>query len=134
VFPLIKSFGITHNDGLKTYVEHIVAQVKNAVQGVLAQGIGDRLRQEGSGEDGNHKLLVTGGGALNTFLMDRLKKELKTLGVEVAVPDETIINYKEALITALIGVLRWRQEYNTFASVTGAGRDSIGGAVWITKI
>jgi anhydro-N-acetylmuramic acid kinase len=42
-----------------------------------------------------------------------------------------VINYKEALVMALIGVLRWRQEYNVLSSVTGAIRDSIGGAVWI---
>lgn len=48
----------------------------------------------------------------------------------MAVPDERLINYKEALIMAFIGVLRWRQEYNVLSSVTGAARDSIGGALW----
>jgi anhydro-N-acetylmuramic acid kinase len=47
------------------------------------------------------------------------------------VPDAGLANYKEALIMALMGVLRWRQEYNVLHSVTGATRDSIGGAVWI---
>jgi anhydro-N-acetylmuramic acid kinase len=41
------------------------------------------------------------------------------------------VDYKEALVMALIGVLRWREENNIFASVTGASRDSINGAVWI---
>jgi anhydro-N-acetylmuramic acid kinase len=41
------------------------------------------------------------------------------------------VKYKEALIMGLVGVLRWRQEYNVLSSVTGAERDSIGGAVWI---
>jgi anhydro-N-acetylmuramic acid kinase len=40
------------------------------------------------------------------------------------------VNFKEALIMALIGVLRWRQEYNVLSSVTGAARNSIGGALW----
>jgi len=30
-----------------------------------------------------------------------------------------------------MGVLRWREENNVMSSVTGAERDSIGGAVWI---
>ena len=47
------------------------------------------------------------------------------------VPDDNLVRYKEALVMALIGVLRWRQEYNVLSSVTGAQRDSIGGAVWI---
>jgi anhydro-N-acetylmuramic acid kinase len=79
----------------------------------------------------NQKLLVTGGGAFNSFLMDRLSEELSPIGIEVVVPSENLVKYKEALIMGLIGVLRWRQEYNVLSSVTGAERDSIGGAIWI---
>ena len=46
-------------------------------------------------------------------------------------PDEKLVQYKEAMIMAFIGVLRWRQENNVLSSVTGATRDSIGGALWI---
>jgi len=63
--------------------------------------------------------------------MERLKDELKPANIEVVVPDRQIIEFKEALIMALIGVLRWRQEYTTLPSVTGASRSSIGGALWI---
>lgn len=117
VYPLIRSFGLTHTDELRTYVEHIVQQLKLAITS----------RQQVAGG----KLLVTGGGAFNTFLIQRLSEELAPVGIEVVVPDENLIKYKEALIMALIGVLRWRQEYNVLSSVTGAQRDSIGGAVWI---
>jgi anhydro-N-acetylmuramic acid kinase len=51
--------------------------------------------------------------------------------VDVIIPGENLIKYKEALIMALMGVLRWREETNVLASVTGAQRDSIGGAVWM---
>jgi anhydro-N-acetylmuramic acid kinase len=64
-------------------------------------------------------------------LIQRLSEELSSLNIEVVIPGRNIIQYKEALIMALMGVLRWRQEYNVMASVTGAERDSIGGAVWI---
>jgi anhydro-N-acetylmuramic acid kinase len=47
------------------------------------------------------------------------------------IPGENLVKYKEAMIMAFIGVLRWRQEYNVLSSVTGATRDSIGGALWI---
>ena len=55
---------------------------------------------------------------------------LKELKIEVVVPAPKLVNFKEALIMAFIGVLRWRQEYNVLSSVTGASRDSIGGALW----
>jgi anhydro-N-acetylmuramic acid kinase len=79
----------------------------------------------------NLKLLCTGGGAFNTFLIDRLKTHLAALNIDVIIPGEKLIKYKEALIMALMGVLRWREETNVLASVTGATRDSIGGAVWM---
>jgi anhydro-N-acetylmuramic acid kinase len=118
VYPLVRSFGLTHFDELRTVVEHIVQQVKMAVQN-------EKVKMQ------NSKMLVTGGGAFNTFLIGRLREELSLLDIEVVVPDEKLVNYKEALIMALIGVLRWRQEATVLASVTGAQRDSIGGALWI---
>lgn len=118
VYPLIKSAGLSIPDALRTYAEHIVIQVSNAI----------RFFSSPSGEGG--KLLVTGGGAFNTFLINRLKEQLLKLNINVIVPDDRLVNYKEALIMAFIGVLRWRQEYNVLSSVTGAVRDSIGGALW----
>jgi anhydro-N-acetylmuramic acid kinase len=119
IFPLLKSFGLPHNDLLRTYVEHIVLQIKFA--------IADNKKTQTP----NPKLLVTGGGAFNNLLIERLTDELSPIGVEVIVPEENLVKYKEALIMGMIGVLRWRQEYNVLSSVTGAERDSIGGAVWI---
>jgi anhydro-N-acetylmuramic acid kinase len=83
------------------------------------------------GDGGAVRLLATGGGAHNTYLVERIQDRLADVGVEVVVPDAALVDYKEALIMALIGVLRWREENNVLASVTGASRDSIGGAVWI---
>ena len=56
---------------------------------------------------------------------------LAPLNIALETPNDDLIDYKEAIIMALIGVLRWREENNTLASVTGASRDSIGGCVWI---
>ena len=67
---------------------------------------------------------------MNRFLVERLNDHLNPSGIETVIPEPKLINFKEALIMALIGVLRWRQEYNVFSSVTGAARDSIGGALW----
>lgn len=119
VYPLIRSFALTHNDSLRTYVEHIVIQIKNAITAHRKL------------PTANSKLLITGGGAFNNFLFGRLKEELAVLNIEAVVASDEIVQYKEALIMAFIGVLRWRQEYTVIASVTGASRESIGGAVWI---
>jgi len=104
---------------LRTFVEHIVQQIKFSI---ADNALVSTLKS---------KLLVTGGGAFNSFLIQRLSADLSSAEIEVVVPDENLVKYKEALIMALIGVLRWRQEYNVLSSVTGAERDSIGGAVWI---
>lgn len=121
VYPMIKKQGLNTNDELRTYVEHICCQISDSIKKSF-------FRHE---QQADSKLLVTGGGALNTFLVERLGENLKAQHVEIEIPESAIINYKEALIMGLIGVLRWREENNVMASVTGAIKDSIGGAVWI---
>jgi anhydro-N-acetylmuramic acid kinase len=125
VYPLIKSVAINVDDAMRTYVEHIVYQIKNSIAN--CQPFAEKMPEERT----EQKLLATGGGALNTFLIRRLRETLAPIGVTVNIPDAEIINYKEALIVALIGTLRWREEYNVLSSVTGAKRDSIGGALWL---
>ncbi|MFN2458232.1 MAG: anhydro-N-acetylmuramic acid kinase [Chitinophagaceae bacterium] len=124
VYPLISSSELLPNDALRTYVEHIVQQILLAISNMQSS---NNLKPQTL----NHKLLITGGGAFNAFLIGRLSEELRQMNIEVVVPDENIVKYKEALVMAFIGILRWRQEYNVLASVTGAERDSIGGALWI---
>ncbi|MET0391570.1 MAG: anhydro-N-acetylmuramic acid kinase [Chitinophagaceae bacterium] len=121
VLPMIRQAGLSTGDALRTYVEHIAEQIKKAIAGA------------GNTESpaANRQLLVTGGGAFNTFLIDRLRSVLAQQPVEVIVPDERLVSYKEALIMALIGVLRWREKTNVLSSVTGAERDSVGGALWM---
>lgn len=119
VFPLVQGFDISNADKLRTCAEHVVMQIVYSIQKLL------------SGNEKGAKLLITGGGAFNTFLVQRLTQALQAFSIEVIVPDAVIIDYKEALIMGLLGVLRWREEYNVLQSVTGARRSSIGGAVWI---
>lgn len=116
VFPLIKNASISTEDALRTYVEHIAIQISRAFQNIQHPTF-------------NLKLLVTGGGAFNNFLIERLSYILEH--VEIVVPEKNIVEYKEALIMALIGVLRWREEVNVLSSVTGASQNSIGGALWL---
>lgn len=126
VHPLIKSAGLSPADALRTYVAHIVEQIKKAIVNSDWS-----IRNNYSPQTTVYKLLATGGGAFNTFLIEELRTALHEYSIDVVVPDEGLVNYKEALIMALIGALRWRQEYTVLPSVTGAARASIGGALWI---
>lgn len=120
IYPTIKTYNLSAEDALRTYSEHIAIQVKYAI---------NHFTYNTSIE--NKKILITGGGAFNTFLIQRIKSILEPLNIEIVLPDKTMIDFKEALIMALLGVLRWREENTVLHSVTGAVRSSIGGAVWI---
>ena len=124
IYPLIKTYNLAPADALATYVAHISHQLKASIEMVES-------KENSKLQTSNLKLLVTGGGALNNFLITQLQKELISFNIEVVVPEPNIVNYKEALVMAFIGILRWRQEYNVLSSVTGASRNSIGGALWI---
>ncbi|MFM8805920.1 MAG: anhydro-N-acetylmuramic acid kinase [Sphingomonadales bacterium] len=122
VFPLVQASGLSVSDMLATYTRHIVLQITSAVQQLAETHMGDK--------GAALRLLATGGGACNDFLIAQLRESLAPLGVGVEVPSLDIVQYKEALIMAFMAVLRWRQEYTVLSSVTGASRDSIGGALW----
>ncbi|WP_153797491.1 anhydro-N-acetylmuramic acid kinase [Foetidibacter luteolus] len=118
ILPLVESFDLPTADALRTYTEHIAQQVAYAVNAVKKAGT-------------EAKLLVTGGGAFNSFLVKRLQENLQSCNTLATVADESTVKYKEALVMALYGILRWREENTVLSSVTGAMRNSIGGAVWI---
>jgi len=118
IFPTLLESPHSTNDMLRTAVQHIADQVANAIKMYPA-------------EKENAGILITGGGAFNQFLVLKLQELLGPMNVTIHIPDATVIQYKEALVMALIGTLRWREETNVMSSVTGAKRDSIGGALWM---
>jgi anhydro-N-acetylmuramic acid kinase len=117
--PLLKKYRISIEDRLRTAVEHIAMQIGKDVNTVI--------NNEGLDKEASYQMLVTGGGAFNKFLIERIKSYSP---VEVIVPDAQTIKFKEALMVALLGCLRLRGEVNVLSSVTGAREDSIGGAVF----
>jgi anhydro-N-acetylmuramic acid kinase len=120
LLPLFEPMRMGVKDALRTACEHIALQVSSGIQLLAAQRILPSRR-----------VLITGGGANNDFLVQRITEVLAQSAFEVVVPEHAVINFKEPLAMALIGVLRWREENNVFGYITGAKRDSIGGAVWI---
>ncbi len=113
--PILSGVQLGEEDLLATLCEHIAT--------IIAEGI---HAPEGSHAPG--KLLITGGGARNRLLVELIRKKSP---VDVVVPDGSIIDFKEALIFAFLGLLRWRQEVNVLASVTGAHKDHSAGSIYL---
>ncbi|EDP72207.1 hypothetical protein FBALC1_13937 [Flavobacteriales bacterium ALC-1] len=110
VFPLIESFNLKTEDSLRTLIEHIAIQISK------------NLKLKSS------NVLITGGGVYNDFLISRLK----SLSIsEIQIPKDEIIEFKEALIFGLLGVLKDRNEVNCLKSVTGASENHSSGKVLI---
>ena len=122
VYPLVLREESVLEDALCTYTEHIAFQVNAAI---------GQIRERAGGAMAPAKMLVTGGGAFNNYLIQRIQDRVAAYHIELLVPDEKTVQYKEVLVMALIGVLRWREENNVLSSVTGATRNSIGGAIWM---
>lgn len=76
-------------------------------------------------------VFATGGGALNLFLMAELQKSLASLDIKLIIPAKEIIEFKEAILMALMGYLRIHNKVNVFSSVTGATSDTVAGCIYV---
>jgi len=108
VFPLISQSDIETKDILRTFVEHSAVQISKYLQ------------------EEDKKALFSGGGVYNSFLIERINHYSK---VTTVIPDKLIIEFKEALIFGLLGVLKERNEINCLKSVTGASTDHSSGVI-----
>lgn len=115
--PLIENFTISIPDKLHTYVHHVAEILANDIK---------KYRKQTS-----PKILITGGGAYHGFLIDTLEK--KECG-EIVIPNSKLIEYKEALIFGLLGVLKWEGEINVLSSVTGSIKNHSSGKVYNYQI
>ncbi|WP_309640240.1 anhydro-N-acetylmuramic acid kinase [Flavobacterium sp.] len=110
VLPLIESYSITIEDKMHTFTEHVAYQIALALPVKKGQ------------------LLVTGGGAYNDFLIERMQYHLPE--TDIIIPDSEVLEFKEALIFGLLGVLKLRGEINVLSSVTGAKTDHSSGEIY----
>ncbi len=97
-------------DILHTFTEHIANIIAQEINAIAAQ-----------------RILFTGGGTYNSYLLERIQQKT---AAEIIIPDSHLINFKEALIFGLLGFLRYNEKENTLKTVTGALKNSIGGAWW----
>lgn len=107
---LLRKFEIAEEDKLSTLCEHIACQINASYN-----------------NKHNANMLITGGGAYNDHLISRIKAHGK---FNITIPDNRIIEFKEALIFAFLGLLRLEKKINCLASVTGGSKDSVCGAVY----
>lgn len=95
---------------LKTYSVHAATQIAACLD-----------------DDPDSKVLLTGGGTFNSFFIEQLKAKSKC---DFVIPDKELIDFKEALIFALLGALKLREEINVLSSVTGARIDHSSGRIY----
>lgn len=108
VLPILQASNLSEEHILRTFIEHVALQIAKAFTS-------------------NSKVLFTGGGTFNNFLLERIKAQIE---FELIIPSEEIIEFKEALIFGLLGVLKLRGEVNCLSSVTGADGDHSSGVLF----
>ncbi len=121
IIPVLK-WEANLEDKLHTFAEHLAQQLSFAI---------DKIVQKEAFHKKQYKLFITGGGAFNDFLVNKFKEKLPK--IDLIIPDVSIIEYKEAILMALMGVLRKEEIANCLSSVTGARRDTVGGAHYLGK-
>jgi anhydro-N-acetylmuramic acid kinase len=99
---------------MKTFVDHIGVQ------------IGKSIDYLSSKQAAGKKVLVTGGGAFNPVLMDHIRTHSEA---DFIIPDASLVKFKEALIFALMGVMRVENKVNIIKTFTGAKTDSVSGSL-----
>ena len=109
ILPLIDAYEITISSVLTTFVEHIAMQIASIIK------------------DSN-SVLITGGGVFNSFLMQRIEKHSN---VKIKQSSDALINYKEALIFAFLGMLKIDNQINCLKSVTGASKNHSSGVIFL---
>jgi anhydro-N-acetylmuramic acid kinase len=112
--PLIEREPLPEADILHTLCVHFVDKILFTVQQLCMPSA---------------KVFITGGGIHNSFIKELLFNRSRGK-MSIDVPDQKLIDFKEALCFAFLGVLRIREETNTLASVTGANADSCSGVIY----
>ena len=105
---------INIEDGLHTYCHFVAQQIKKDLLNVNPG-----------------KMLISGGGAHNSFLIQLIRRQLSEWKIEV--PNEQLISFKESLVFAFLGLMKFRGEINVLSSVTGAAKDTSSGVIHFPK-
>ena len=123
IIPLYREAECSSEDKLATACEHIAIEISNSIQ--------DIINKEGFIRT-SYKMLLTGGGVFNNYLVQTIHAYCnRSLDIDLLMPDASIINFKEAMLMALLGVLRVEKVPNSMKAITGAKMDTINGAIHV---
>jgi anhydro-N-acetylmuramic acid kinase len=120
IIPIIEKSNETTKNKLATFTEHIAFQIAKTINFYL------------SASEEKQKILITGGGAYNLHLIERIN--YFSPDIEIEIPDTKTLEFKEALLFGLLGVLKLRNEINVLKSVTGAKKDHSSGKVFTYSV
>ena len=116
VLPIFADFDIALEDKLRTFIEHSAIQISDNINEASVNF--DKVELQ---------VLITGGGALNDFMIERIRD---LTNAQIVIPSKEIIEFKEALLFAFLGVLKDQEEVNCLKSVTGAIKDHSSGVIY----
>lgn len=114
--PLLDKYLALPEDFLSTLVEHFSRRIGRVILSHSAPAKPSTV-------------LVTGGGAYNRFFIRELFKHCGE-AIKIIIPEDRLVDFKEALIFAFLGVLRMRKENNCLKTATSASKDSCGGTLY----
>ena len=122
VLPLFTSSGLPLEDQMATAVEFLAQETAAAIS---------LIRKQEHWPESSAKMLLSGGGTYNKFFVERLSKAMTSINIDIKIPESAVINYKEALLMALLGLLRLEEKPNSMPSVTGANRATVNGGIYL---
>lgn len=123
--PPPKSLGV---EWIHQFISPILLAVnQNSTEDIMHTYCVHISRQIGQCLPKGERVLFTGGGCYNRFLMDQIPLYSQA---KIELPSTSIIEYKEAIVFAYLGLLRWQERPNCLASVTGADHDHSSGNIF----
>jgi anhydro-N-acetylmuramic acid kinase len=109
IHPILNKLNLSTEDLIASFTEHISIQITEIFN-----------------QNEIKNCLITGGGAYNQYLISLIQEKTST---EIILPEPQIIEFKEALIFALMGMLKLENQINIFQSVTGATQNHSAGLI-----
>lgn len=107
---IVEKYDLSIENKMNSCLEHMLIQLSNCFKKYDINNV-----------------LITGGGTKNDLLINRLREKIAT---KIIIPNENLIDFKEALIFAFLGYRKFNNQINCLASVTGASKDHSSGIIY----
>ena len=109
ILPILENSGLSIEDQMRTFVEHVAMQMSSVVKSHHLKSV-----------------LLSGGGVYNDFVLKRLNHFAPNVWVKA---DRVLVEGKEAMAFAFLGLLRLKNRVNVLSSVTGCAKDHSSGRI-----